>query len=151
MRCFGWRPLFSGLVMSAFTGVAASPQQTAGPETRMVDVDGHAMRVQIAGLESRRRGSPVVVFEAGATNAVEAWGDQSMPLAEMKIRGLQSQGQACEAVQAGMRVAVNLSGRGTLPVRRGMVLSAAAALRTSTSCVAWLQVLGSASASSPRS
>jgi pimeloyl-ACP methyl ester carboxylesterase len=40
----------------------------------MVDVDGHAMRVHIAGLDSRRDGSPVVVFEAGATNSLDVWG-----------------------------------------------------------------------------
>lgn len=39
----------------------------------MVAVDGRAMRVQVSGLETRERGTPVVVFEAGATNSLEVW------------------------------------------------------------------------------
>ncbi|MFN2566636.1 MAG: alpha/beta fold hydrolase [Gemmatimonadaceae bacterium] len=31
------------------------------------------MRVQFSGLDTRKRGSPVVVFEAGATNSLEVW------------------------------------------------------------------------------
>lgn len=74
MRHSGWRPLCGGLVVSVLASIAASPQQTARPETRLVDANGRAMRVQSMGLERRRPGSPVVVFEAGATNALEAWG-----------------------------------------------------------------------------
>jgi pimeloyl-ACP methyl ester carboxylesterase len=40
----------------------------------MIDLDGHAVRVQAIGLEARRPGAPVVVFEAGATNSLEIWG-----------------------------------------------------------------------------
>lgn len=75
MRYSGWRLPFSGLVLSVLPGIAASPQETPRLETRMVHIDGHAMRVQIGGFKSRRPGSPAVVFEAGATNALEAWGD----------------------------------------------------------------------------
>ncbi len=39
----------------------------------MVDVDGHAVRVQALGLDRRTAGSPVVVFVAGAMNALEVW------------------------------------------------------------------------------
>jgi pimeloyl-ACP methyl ester carboxylesterase len=42
-------------------------------DARFVDVDGHAMRVLVRGLETRVQGSPVIVFEAGATNSLEAW------------------------------------------------------------------------------
>lgn len=75
MRRLGRRFLFTGLALTGLTGTAASSQELARADTRLVDVDGHAMRVQIMGLESRRRGSPVVVFEAGATNGVETWGN----------------------------------------------------------------------------
>jgi len=40
----------------------------------MIELDGRAARVQIIGLEDRRPGAPVIVFEAGATNALEIWG-----------------------------------------------------------------------------
>lgn len=40
---------------------------------RMVEVDGLRMRVQAIGLENRRPGAPVVIFEAGATNSLQAW------------------------------------------------------------------------------
>jgi pimeloyl-ACP methyl ester carboxylesterase len=49
-------------------------QPNAATSTRMVTIDGHAMRVQILGLETRKAGAPVVVFEAGASNALEVWG-----------------------------------------------------------------------------
>ncbi|HJU64098.1 MAG TPA: alpha/beta hydrolase [Gemmatimonadaceae bacterium] len=39
----------------------------------MVQVDGHAMRVQVLGLEGRRAGTPVVVLESGVTNTLEVW------------------------------------------------------------------------------
>ena len=38
-----------------------------------VDIDGRAVRVQVLGLDQRREGRPVVVFEAGATNSLEIW------------------------------------------------------------------------------
>jgi pimeloyl-ACP methyl ester carboxylesterase len=39
----------------------------------MVDVDGHAVRVQAIGLDRRRPGSPIVVFEAGAATGLDVW------------------------------------------------------------------------------
>jgi pimeloyl-ACP methyl ester carboxylesterase len=59
---------------------AAVGQERPGPEAlrlteRMVEVDGHAMRVATAGLATRRPGEPVVVFENGATAPLDAWGD----------------------------------------------------------------------------
>ena len=44
------------------------------PGVRMVEVDGWAVRVQTLGLDRRRPGDAVVVFEAGATNSLEVWG-----------------------------------------------------------------------------
>jgi pimeloyl-ACP methyl ester carboxylesterase len=53
----------------------AYPQQPPVlPGVRMIDLDGRAVRVQAMGLENRRPGAPVVVFEAGATNSLEVWG-----------------------------------------------------------------------------
>lgn len=43
------------------------------PGVRAVDLDGRAVRVQAIGLENRRPGVPVVVFEAGASNSLETW------------------------------------------------------------------------------
>jgi pimeloyl-ACP methyl ester carboxylesterase len=40
----------------------------------MVELDGRAVRVQAIGLQDRRPGEPVIVFEAGASNALEIWG-----------------------------------------------------------------------------
>lgn len=55
------------------------PQLSALPahaqEERMVDVSGHLMRVRTSGLEARRPGEPVVVFENGAVSPLEAWGE----------------------------------------------------------------------------
>jgi pimeloyl-ACP methyl ester carboxylesterase len=42
--------------------------------TRMISVGGHAMRAQVAGLDTRRPGTPVVVFEAGALQSSGNWG-----------------------------------------------------------------------------
>jgi len=39
----------------------------------MIDLDGRAVRVQAIGLQDRRPGTPVIVFEAGASNALEVW------------------------------------------------------------------------------
>lgn len=59
----------------AFASATLHAQQAnAAPGVRMVDLDGRAVRVQVLGLESRPAGSPVVVFEAGATNALDVWG-----------------------------------------------------------------------------
>jgi pimeloyl-ACP methyl ester carboxylesterase len=41
---------------------------------KMVEVDGHSVRVQVLGLEQRREGEPVVVLEAGAGNPLDVWG-----------------------------------------------------------------------------
>lgn len=58
----------------AVIGLALVPPVHA-QEERMVDVDGYSMRVRTAGLDSRKPGEPVVVFENGAVAPLEAWGD----------------------------------------------------------------------------
>jgi pimeloyl-ACP methyl ester carboxylesterase len=62
-----------------FVGASAAAQQPGAPASgqtsaRMLDVAGHAVRVLSLGLDRRKEGSPVVVFEAGATNSLEVWG-----------------------------------------------------------------------------
>jgi pimeloyl-ACP methyl ester carboxylesterase len=55
-------------------GSGAEAQQNPGlPGVKTIDLDGRAVRVQAIGLESRRPGSPVVVFEAGASNSLDVW------------------------------------------------------------------------------
>jgi pimeloyl-ACP methyl ester carboxylesterase len=49
----------------------------------MIDLDGQAVRVQAIGLQGRRPGAPVVVFEAGATNSLEIWGGIVAQVASM--------------------------------------------------------------------
>ena len=49
----------------------------------MIDLDGRAVRVQAIGLQDRRPGAPVVVFEAGATNSLEIWGGIVAQVASM--------------------------------------------------------------------
>lgn len=48
-------------------------QQPAAMTSQMVDINGYPLHVQFSGLESRKPGSPVVVFEAGATNSLDVW------------------------------------------------------------------------------
>ena len=49
-------------------------QNPALPGVQMIELDGRAVRVQTIGLEDRRPGAPVIVFEAGASNSLEIWG-----------------------------------------------------------------------------
>jgi pimeloyl-ACP methyl ester carboxylesterase len=69
------RHLAGAVATWACLGASAAAQQPAAPATpRMLDVDGRAVRVQALGLDDRQPGRPVVVFEAGATNALDVWG-----------------------------------------------------------------------------
>lgn len=52
---------------------APAGAQTANTTTRLVTVEGGAMRVQAAGLEQRGAGLPVVVLEAGAGEGLDNW------------------------------------------------------------------------------
>lgn len=54
-------------------GQAQPQRQPAAADINVVHVDGHGVRVRTSGLENREPGQPVVVFEAGATNSLEAW------------------------------------------------------------------------------
>ena len=61
------------LAASATPAGLATAQRPSGALTRLVTLDGRPVRVQSAGLERRKRGSPVVVFEAGAMNTLDTW------------------------------------------------------------------------------
>jgi pimeloyl-ACP methyl ester carboxylesterase len=72
---------FGGVVRSAILAAVALvvsqdayAQDPALPGVAMIDLDGRAVRVQAIGLENRRPGQPIVVFEAGASNSLEIWG-----------------------------------------------------------------------------
>jgi pimeloyl-ACP methyl ester carboxylesterase len=73
----------SGVVRFAVLAAAtlvASPEVSAQqnptlPGVTMIGLDGRAVRVQAIGLQDRRPGAPVVVFEAGASNSLEIWGE----------------------------------------------------------------------------
>jgi hypothetical protein len=53
---------------------ANAQQSQALTGLRTITLDGRAVRVQALGLEGRRPGTPVIVFEAGGSNSLEVWG-----------------------------------------------------------------------------
>jgi pimeloyl-ACP methyl ester carboxylesterase len=81
------RPTIGSLATAVFCFALAptAPAQRSQPAltTRMVVVDGKAMRVQYAALERRPASAPVVVFEAGSGNALEVWGNIVSRIAEV--------------------------------------------------------------------
>jgi pimeloyl-ACP methyl ester carboxylesterase len=65
--------------MASSPAVAQGVPGGAAPAiTRTVDVDGIAIRVRTVGLEMRRPGGPVIVFEGGASAPLETW-DSVLP------------------------------------------------------------------------
>ena len=68
-RWAGW----AAAICVAVGPEAAAQQSPAAPSTRFVVVDGRRVRVQIAGLENRKPGSPVIVLESGAMNSSDVW------------------------------------------------------------------------------
>jgi len=75
MACLGgvvrWGVLAAVTLVVSQDALAQNP---ALPGVTMIDLDGRAVRVQAIGLQNRRPGQPVVVFEAGAANSLEIWG-----------------------------------------------------------------------------
>ena len=70
------RRLILLLLMTVTASLTIAPSlgsQVATVTTRMVAVDGRAMRVRTQGLDRREPGKPVVVFEAGAGSGLDAW------------------------------------------------------------------------------
>jgi len=51
-------------------------------QTRIIEVDGHAVHVYTSGWEHLERGQPVVVFEGGGFSTLDAWGDLPARLAQ---------------------------------------------------------------------
>src|SRR5688572_6099910 len=63
------------LAISLIVSPCVYPQQRVTLQgLTTIDLDGSAVRVQAIGLQDRRPGQPVVIFEAGATNSLEIWG-----------------------------------------------------------------------------
>jgi selenocysteine-specific elongation factor len=71
---------------------------------------------------------------------LEAFGEEAA-VDGLKVRGLQALGSAKTEVLAGMRTAVNLTGRRVDEVKRGMVLAHAGAFCAVESCIVWADVL----------
>ena len=75
MACIG--VVMRWAVLAAVTLVVTpglyAQQSPALAGVRMIDLDGRAVRVQAIGLQDRRPGTPVIVFEAGASNSLEVW------------------------------------------------------------------------------
>ena len=74
----GRAKIISGAVVAAVAlalsqGAHAQPNPEF-PGLRTIALDGRAVRVQAIGLQDRRPGAPVIVFEAGASNSLEVWG-----------------------------------------------------------------------------
>jgi len=69
--------------MLAVSPCAHAQQNPGPPGVTMIELDGRAVRVQALGLQDRRPGTPVVVFEAGATNSLEIWGGIVAQVASM--------------------------------------------------------------------
>jgi pimeloyl-ACP methyl ester carboxylesterase len=62
------------LILSTLGVASASAQRpSAAIRTRMVDVGGYRTRVHVSGLDRRKAGTPVVVFENGAGSRLEVW------------------------------------------------------------------------------
>src|SRR5688572_1316678 len=70
-----FRKLIHTAAVASWLGGASATAQPSDSrvQVRMVDVDGHAVRVQAVGLDRRRPGSPIVVFEAGAATGLDVW------------------------------------------------------------------------------
>lgn len=66
-----------GLLLSAGASLgllaASGARAQSADGIHFVDVEGYAVRVQTSGLNTREEDRPVVVFEGGATNALEVW------------------------------------------------------------------------------
>ena len=73
MRATAARLTFA-LTLAVGVAPPAAPQSAPALASRIVAIDGRAMRAQVAGLEGRRAGAPIVVFESGALQFSDNWG-----------------------------------------------------------------------------
>jgi pimeloyl-ACP methyl ester carboxylesterase len=67
------------LLMLLLVGPVSVAAQEPAPEIRVLEYQGRPVRVATAGLEQRREGQPVVVFESGGATPLETW-DHVLPL-----------------------------------------------------------------------
>ncbi len=70
--CAARRALCVGVIVLVASSSAKA--QVGAPATQMVNVEGRAMRVAVAGLQLRKPGQPVIILEAGAAETgIETW------------------------------------------------------------------------------
>jgi len=81
-------------------------------------------------------------------DVLEAFGDTDAAVTELKVRGLQTLGVERPVVGAGMRTAVNLTGREVSVVQRSMILCTPGAFAPVRTILAWVEVLHGARISS---
>ena len=74
-------------------------------------------------------------------DAVELLGSDPYPIKDLKVRGLQALGHTRASVTAGMRTAVNISGKRTDEIKRGMILTSSGAFENVESCIVWVELL----------
>jgi len=79
-------------------------------------------------------------------DSVELLGSDTHPISDLKVRGLQALGKPQETVTAGMRTAVNISGKQTDAIKRGMILATTGAFETVDSAIVWVELLTHATA-----
>lgn len=78
------------------------------------------------------------------SDGLDALGDGPTPIGALKARGLQVQGTAQTHAEAGMRVAINVAGKGTEGLTRGMVLTTAGGFGSTATAIAHLALLAHA-------
>jgi pimeloyl-ACP methyl ester carboxylesterase len=74
MRLVAKAAIATAIALSIGGGAVLAQEKPAVPGVSTIELDGRAVRVQAIGLQNRRDGQPIVVFEAGATNSLEVWG-----------------------------------------------------------------------------
>ncbi len=79
--------------------------------------------------------------EIAVGDSLSAFADQREPVGELRIRGLVSAGEELQKAAAGMRVAMNLSGKDVQKLRRGMVLATCGVPLSSSTWIAKVRLL----------
>ena len=68
------RYLFNCFLLCAIVAQQAGAQQPGLPAgSRLINMDGHDLHVLYVGLENRKPGRPVIVFEAGLMHSMDTW------------------------------------------------------------------------------
>ncbi|MEK7704869.1 MAG: selenocysteine-specific translation elongation factor [Myxococcota bacterium] len=119
------------ITLAATTAVRPADGPACLPVDRVFTVAGHGT----VATGTLLRGT----LRVGDT--LEAFGNEHAPLSGLRARGLQSLGSGREAVYAGMRAAVNLTGGEVKHVTRGMMLTHADTLCAVDACISWVEVL----------